>query len=116
MTIRFTELQAGEIAHKACIVRDDPDLLESYEITEEQASALANAFLAAQRGGAVDVQPEWVDVIVGEIENLIEIAEHNMAIEGPHPHLAYISSMRQAASKVRQAIARAAIAKATGQQ
>ena len=103
MKIRFTELQAGEIAHKACIVRDEPGLQESYDLTEQQAEAFADAFLAAQRGGEVEVQPEWADVINGEIENLIDIAMYNIEVDGPHPHIAYIRSMRQAASKVRKA-------------
>lgn len=105
MKIRFTELQAGEIAHKACIVRDEPDLLESYELTEQQAGAFADAFLGVPNGGEVDVQPEWVDVIVGEIENAIEIAKDNMDVDGPHPHLAYIRSLRQTVSKVQRASA-----------
>lgn len=101
MKIRFTKLQAGEIAHKACIVRDEPDLLESYDLTEAQAAAFADAFLAAQSGGEVNVDPAWVDCIVGEIENLIEIAQDNQEVDGPGSHLAYIKSMRQAIKAVR---------------
>lgn len=104
MRIRFTELQAGEIAHKACIVRDEPDLLESYDLTEQQAGDFADAFLAAQRGGDVEVRDEWVDCIVGELENLIEIAQDNQDADGPGAHLAYIKSMRQAVSRVRAAL------------
>ena len=103
MKLPFTALQAGEIAHKACIVRDEPDLLESYELTHGQASALAAAFLAAQHGGDVDVLPEWVDVIVGEIDNSIEIAQANQEVDGPGTHLAYIKSMRSLQAKVRTA-------------
>jgi hypothetical protein len=103
MKIRFTKLQAGEIAHKACIVRDDEDLRESYELTEEQAEEFAYAFLAAELcGGEVEVQPEWADVIDGEIENALEIAQSWLEDEGPTV-LSYIRSMRQAANKVRQA-------------
>jgi len=110
MKIRFTELQAGEIAHKACIIRDETDLQESYDLTKKQAEMFADAFLAAPRGGEVNVQPEWVDAIDGEIDNLIDIAKDNIQIDGPHPHMAYIRSMRQAASKVRQAFTNSAAA------
>jgi hypothetical protein len=97
--VRFTELQAGEIAHKACIVRDEPDLQDSYELTQEQAEQFAKAFLAAQHGGLVDVLPEWVDVITGELENAIEIAQANAETDLPGTHLAYIRSMRGAIAK-----------------
>lgn len=98
--IKFTALQAGEIAHKACIVRDEPDLLDSYDINEQQAGAFADAFLAAQHGGEVEVLPVWADAIVGELENLIEIAQANQEVDGPGTHLAYIKSLRAAIAKV----------------
>jgi hypothetical protein len=47
------------------------------------------------------VQPEWADVIDGEIENALEIAQAWLEDEGPTV-LSYIRSMRQAANKVRQ--------------
>jgi hypothetical protein len=99
--VRFTELQAGEIAHKACVVRDEPDLQESYELTQEQAEVFAQAFLAAQHGGLVEVLPEWVDVITGELENAIEIALANAEVDLPGTHLAYIRSMRGAIAKTK---------------
>lgn len=101
--ITFTKLQAEEIAHKACIVRDEPDLQDSYELSEEQATAMADAFLAAHNGGDVDVRPDWVDCIVGEVENLIDIAKDNQEIDGPGSHLAYIKSMRSAIESVKRA-------------
>lgn len=106
MKVNFTRMQAGEIAHKLSIVRDEPDLLDSYELSEAQASKAADAFMAASNGGLIEFDAEIADCIVGELDNSVDIALANMDCaddEGMAELRAYISSMRAAQRKVRNA-------------
>ncbi len=53
LTVHLTALQIGEIAHKLGIVADEPDLQDSYEVSEDEARQLADFFRDAK------AEPEW---------------------------------------------------------
>lgn len=102
--IKFTQLQIQEAAHKMCTVRDEPDLLESYELTSEEASDLAAMFLKHQAGktAVFQIDPRYLDVLQGEFENCIEIATDNLG-QGDPSQLSYIRSMKNAITKIKEA-------------
>lgn len=108
MKVNFTKLQAEEIAHKLCIVRDEDDLLDSYELDRTTAERGAEAFLSNQGGGLINFDAALADCIVGELDNSVEIALANLdAGAGPEEQAelrGYISSMRAAQRKLNKAI------------
>lgn len=75
-TIHVTKLQSEELQHKLTIVRDERDLLDSYEVTEDEVQALLDALPQAE--GEFAFEEKYVDLFVGESENLIDIAESNL--------------------------------------
>jgi len=51
--IKTTKAALGELAHKARIVADEPDLQESYGITEQEAIDVTFDLMRMQRKGAM---------------------------------------------------------------
>ena len=68
LAVKFTGLQIEEVAHKMCIVRDEPELQESYGISQADADFLAELFLRAAPG-IVTFDQKFRDTIAGEIED-----------------------------------------------
>lgn len=103
--ITLTKLQAEELHHKLSIVVDEPDLLESYEISEQQAQAAIDAL--PYEGGEFVFDPAISDVLDGEVENLLDIAAANMdiAVDGDAAQLrAYMSSLTSLRRKIAKAV------------
>lgn len=98
--VKLSKLQADELAHKMTIVRDEADLLESYEVSDDQVQALLDAIPAA--GGVLVVDKQFEDLMVGELENAIEIAEANLEC-GELGNLSRIGSLRGAIRKIEEA-------------
>jgi hypothetical protein len=73
----FNKFQLDEIAYKLRIVADEPDLQESYEVDEAWAEALHDKVFYATPGQAIYFSEKEVEVICGEIDNLINIRENN---------------------------------------
>jgi len=99
IAIKLTELQREELLHKLNIIEHEDDLLESYEITSTQA-----ADIARRVGEQVTVlTKDEADILVGETENLIEIAQGNMEWAQPAERTqmaAYIGSLRKLIKKL----------------
>lgn len=103
ITVRFSKLQLEEIQHKASIVRDEPDLQESYELTEGQAIACSDFFLQAMPG-SLTFERSYIAMLIGEIENLVEIAQDNLdCAENRMQHLSYMSSLKGLVRKLKAA-------------
>lgn len=67
--MKLTKWQAEEIRYRLEIVSDEEDLLESYEISAEQAWELHDS---VPDKGEWDV-PSWaVPVVLGELENVVD--------------------------------------------
>lgn len=67
--MKLTKWQAEEIQYRLEIVADEEDLLESYEISPEQA---ADLIASVPDRGEWDV-PSWaVPVVLGELENVVD--------------------------------------------
>lgn len=107
MQVSFTRFQLDEIVHKLSIVRDDPDLLDSYELREEHVAAFVDTFLAAQPGQPVVVNHAIAACVIDELQDSIEIALANIAVEGELERNGLrddIRSLRAAQRKLRSAI------------
>ena len=87
-TVKFTTLQCGEAAHKLCIVRDEDDLLDSYEITEEQADNSVTIYPNPFDNTATlhisnvsgNVSLALYDVLGKEVKNITNIKNENIQI------------------------------------
>lgn len=100
-TIHLTKLQSEELEHKLTILRDEQDLLDSYEMKAEDAQALIDALPNGE--GLFVFDEKYTDAMAGEIENLIDIASGNMEIAHPEQMAqlrGYMSSMRQLIKKL----------------
>lgn len=72
MKIKLTHDEAQEVLHKMTILCDDPDLQESYGITQEQADRIWNS-IPHIKGGEWDV-PTWAEnVVTGEMQDHVKI-------------------------------------------
>lgn len=101
---KFTQLQLDEICYKLSIVRDEPDLLDTYECTEQFASDLHDIFYKAKPGDVVKFTPEQAEIIVNELQNHCDNFAADVS-EGQIEALATLNSMRQAMRKIEQAVA-----------
>ncbi len=77
MRVRFTNFELDEIAHKMNIIASEPDLQDSYEITEAEAEAMFKRWLP-RRAGVYTISKEEAEIIQGEIENSLEISKDNL--------------------------------------
>lgn len=103
ITVKFTKMQLEEAQHKLCILRDEPDLQESYEVTAKEAAAVCDTFLKAQPG-FVEFPHKFAEVIVGEFDNLLDIAEANLNTdENPMALRAYMGSLKQCMARIKVA-------------
>jgi hypothetical protein len=102
-TIHLTKLQSDELHHKLVILRDDEDLRESCEISEE---AVENLIAALPNGeGLFTFDEEHGMVMAGEVENLIDIARSNMrgASDKEMASLrGYMNSMRRLSKRLQE--------------
>lgn len=78
--INLTKLQSEELNHKLAIIRDEPDLQESYEMTSEDAQQLIDAL--PDTDGAFSFDAKFSNALTGECENLLDIAQANMDCAG----------------------------------
>jgi hypothetical protein len=98
--IKFTSEQAAEIAYKLDILAMEPDLVESCELTNEEACKLAALFIGG-KAGTYNVPDKFASVIAEELENSAEIALDNLLDGDTESGLqVYIKSMRQAIKKL----------------
>lgn len=102
LTVHLTALQIGEIAHKLGIVADEPDLQDSYEVSEEEARQLADFFRDAKPGD-VSFDDRYRDLIEGEIENRMEALHANWKDCGDEDEGGLYRSMAQALKRIKAA-------------
>lgn len=79
--LSLTKLQWEEITHKLYIISEEPDLQESYNLDQREATTLYDRFYHVKPVGDrydVEVSVDEIDVLIGEIENVIEIASANI--------------------------------------
>jgi len=71
LVVRLTPDEVQEILHKLGILESSPDLLEDYNLTQEQASQLMA--ILPKNGGSWEI-PEWgIEAVRGEMADHIEI-------------------------------------------
>jgi hypothetical protein len=81
----FTKLQLDEMHSRLSIVRDEPDLIDSYEATELEIAHALDILYNAKPKEKIFFIPEIADCLIGELENSIEICDHN-AFFSADPH------------------------------
>lgn len=103
ISVELTALQIGEIVHKLSIVRDEPDLLESYEIGLEDAEALYGCFAQRSGGGKqfVTFESRFLDVVVGELEDRMNALEANWIDAGDQAEGGAYRSLKAAVKKLK---------------
>lgn len=99
--VRFTKLQINEICHKLSIVRDEPDLCESYKVTPDEVDVTLQVFMRAEPG-VVEFDAKHADMIAEELENCVDIATGNIEF-GDMSYLGYRRSMNMAINSIRAA-------------
>lgn len=71
MKVKLTADDAQEVLHKMCILDDEPELQETYGLTQEQADELYRSI--PHKGGEWEV-PEWaIEAVRGEMDNHVDI-------------------------------------------
>ncbi len=103
MQVSLTRLQIDEIAHKLRIIADEPDLLDSYDISQSDAEALAEKFRVAQ-AGLIEVHADFADVLIGEIEDRMQACHANWKDCGDEDEGACYRSLAQAVKKIKAAL------------
>jgi len=74
---KFTTIQLEEMHHKLSIVRDEPDLMDSYDANELELSVACDLLYHAKPSDKLYFGFAVVDCLIGELENSIEICQHN---------------------------------------
>lgn len=97
MEIKLTALQVTELRHKLEIVVDEEDLLESYEVEEDEVNKLIASL--PLNDGLWEFDDKYLDLIEGEVQNALDIANDN--VSGGHPEWsAAARSMRNLLKKL----------------
>jgi len=105
--VSLSAAQLEECQHKACIVCEETDLQESYEISKADAEALRDLLYGAQPG-RIELTLDQLELLAGELENASEIDEANVEA-GDDESRASLQSMRDGVRKLRAAIAKAEV-------
>ena len=74
--MKLTKNDAEEVQHKMGVLRDTPDLQESYGITQEQADAILSSVPHAGGEWNYPRNPECIAAIKGELENHAVVLRH----------------------------------------
>lgn len=108
ISVKYTDLQLGEIRHKLDIVTSEPDLQEIYEITQSEADAIDELFRCAIAGTPVEFDLRFADLVIGELEDA-HLMWSNRNEDYPNPDdLSMVSSMSSAIRKTKAAVAKLA--------
>ena len=105
--VKYTALQLGEICHKLNIVEGEPDLQESYSITQYEASAIYQIFYAAKPNVPVQFDSKFCDLIIGELEDVQSMWAHNAADNRDASELSMASTCAAAIRKTKHAMRQA---------
>lgn len=96
MKVKFGKSFLADLAHKMCIVQDEPELQEDYGINQEQIDAFVDSIpMAPKRGQEIEIPAHMVACVRGEMENMAEIYWSNASVDG-------IATIGAAASVERQ--------------
>lgn len=106
--VKYTALQLGEICHKLSIVEDEPDLQDSYEITQDEASAIYETFHTAKPGEPVSFDRKFCDLILGELQDVQSMWAHNATDNRDTSELSMASACAAAIRKTKNAMRQAA--------
>ena len=80
---KFGKAFLQDLAHKMTIVQDEPDLQESYGITQEQVDSFCNSIpMNPKRGQEIAIPACMVECVRGEMENMADIFWSNAKSEG----------------------------------
>lgn len=103
ISVDLTALQINEIAHKLSIVRDEPDLLDSYELTPDDAESLYDCFVQRSGGGTqlVTFEARFLDVVIGELEDRMNALETNWIDRGDQAEGGAFRSLKAAVKKLK---------------
>lgn len=96
MKLSLTKLQWDECCHKLVILCDEPDLQESYEINQFEADEVHHMFddaLLVRGRYEVDFDDKYIEVLIGELQNCIDIATDNIFSCGDNDWRGYMSSL-----------------------
>ncbi len=105
--LSLTRAQVLELAHKFAIMADEPDLLESYGLTAEQAEAANELFSTIDEDVSSFLIPlpmAVAEAALGEMENVVEIAEDNHNAEGSRETSSWLRTARDGVKRIRAGI------------
>ena len=102
ISVDLSHLQINEILHKLSIVRDEPDLLDSYELTPDEAESLYDCFAQRSGGGTqlVTFEARFLDVVIGELANRTEALGENWIDRGDQAEGGVYRSLKAALKKL----------------
>lgn len=103
ISVELSNLQINEIVHKLSIVRDEPDLLDSYEISANDAETIYDCFVQRSGGGTqlVTFEARFLDVVIGELEDRMNALEANWIDRGDQAEGGAYRSLKAAVKKLR---------------
>lgn len=105
--LNLTLAHVQELANKFSIMVDEPDLLESYGLSVEQAEAAHELFSTADddvRSFLIPLPMAVAEAALGEMENVVEIAEDNHNAEGSSETASWLRTARDGVKRIRTAI------------
>lgn len=105
--LSLTRAQVLELAHKFAIMCDEPDLRDSYGLTVEQAEAAHELFSTIDEDVSSFLIPlpmAVAEAALGEMENVVEIAEDNHNAEGSGETSSWLRTARDGVKRIRAAI------------
>lgn len=101
MKVSFTKYQLDEIAFKLGVIVEEPGLQNSYDLTVVEADDLLHLFSNA-KPGVVEFDEKYADVLIGELENCIDIASDNLS-SGDDAQRGRLRSWKNAIAKIEAA-------------
>lgn len=105
--VSLTYPQVAELAAKFDIMLDEPDLLESYELNPEQVEPVLELLATADadvRSFLIPMPLAVAEAALGEMENVVEIAESNHGREGSNETASWLRKARDGVKRIRAAI------------
>lgn len=74
MKMQFGKVFLEDLGHKMTIVRDEPDLQESYNLTQDQIDAFCKSIpMNPRKSQEIEIPDYMLECVKGEMENMAEI-------------------------------------------
>jgi homoaconitase/3-isopropylmalate dehydratase large subunit len=84
LTLKFGKSFLEDLEHKMTVVSDEPELAESYNVTDAQAEEFRQHIhtVVAKNQNKVTIPDHMIPVIRGEMENMADIIRSNYSDVG----------------------------------